>query len=382
MKKLNLIAPVGQTGYGVTGFNILKHLVELDWDVTLFPKGPHHRKNPSEIALINEAINKNKMFPHDAPCVNIWHQNDLSAKVGRGTYFGWPIFELDTFDAIEKHHLSYPDKIIVCSQWAREILWKNIKDIKYNRDIYPLHNNDWCERQKLDLIKVVPLGVDRNIFNSYKLKQHESKDVIFMNVGKWEVRKGHDILLSLFEKAFTPQDNVQLWLMPFNIFLSPGDRINWEHMYLDSVMGRAGKIKIFPWTESQQDVAHLMSQAHCGIFPARAEGWNLELLEMLALGKSVITIAYAAHNEFCHNRNAMLAHINKTESAYDGKWFFGQGNWACINEDVERQLIGFMRQAHQKYTTDPNYVNEKGIETSEKFTWRESARKLEEILLA
>jgi glycosyltransferase involved in cell wall biosynthesis len=229
-------------------------------------------------------------------------------------------------------------------------------------------------------VQVVPLGVDTTVFNFHKIPRNQNTDVIFMNVGKWEIRKGHDILLSQFERAFTPQDNVQLWLMPFNPFLTPGDKINWEHMYLDSVMGRAGKIKIFPWTESQADVSSLMAQAHCGIFPSRAEGWNLELLEMLALGKSVITTKYAAHTEFCNTKNSMLVEINNLESAYDGKWFFDQGNWAMIDQGADQQFVSFMRATYEHYKANPNYINEIGIETANNFTWRESAKKLDVAL--
>ena len=64
-----------------------------------------------------------------------------------------------------------------------------------------------------------------------------------------------------------------------------------------------------------------MAQTDCGIFPSRAEGWNLELLEMLACIKSVITTHYSAHTEFCDDVNSDLVEIKETELAYDGKWF-------------------------------------------------------------
>ena len=46
--------------------------------------------------------------------------------------------------------------------------------------------------------------------------------------------------------------------------------------------------------------------ADCGLFPARAEGWNLELLEMMACGKQVIATNYSAHTEFCTKENSIL----------------------------------------------------------------------------
>ena len=52
-----------------------------------------------------------------------------------------------------------------------------------------------------------------------------------------------------------------------------------------------------------------MSQVDCGVFPSRAEGRNLELLEMMSAGKHVITTDYSAHTEFCTKDNAGLVPI-------------------------------------------------------------------------
>ena len=81
-----------------------------------------------------------------------------------------------------------------------------------------------------------------------------------------------------------------------------------------------------------------MSKADCGIFPSRAEGWNLDMLEMMALNKSIITTNYSAHTEFCNKDNSFLIDISETEPANDGKWFFGQGNWAKIGEEQKRGI--------------------------------------------
>ena len=83
----------------------------------------------------------------------------------------------------------------------------------------------------------------------------------------------------------------------------------------------------------------------CGLWciSITAEGWNLELLEMLACGKQVITTNYSAHTEFCNKENAFVD-IEKNETAYDGKWFNGKvGEWACIDKNEKEQFIEHMR---------------------------------------
>ena len=65
----------------------------------------------------------------------------------------------------------------------------------------------------------------------------------------------------------------------------------------------------------QRDVAALMASADCGVFPSRAEGWNLEALEMLSMGKPVIATSCTAHNEYLTRDNARLIKIDGFEPA-------------------------------------------------------------------
>lgn len=357
-KELNLLAPVNTLGYGVVGFNILKAMVERGWNIALFPKGNDHGRSESEAMLIFSATTQARFFHYDAPCLNIWHQFNLCDRVGRGKYIAWPIFELDTFDEVEKHNLNYPDELIVCSKWAKDV----------------------CEQNGINIpIHVVPLGVDRTIFNTDVVTPSDDCTKFF-NAGKWEIRKGHDILCDAFNQAFTPEDNVKLYMMPHNPFLSKQDADNWKNMYLDSPMGQAGKIEILPRQIDHRSVAAIMGQMTCGVFPSRAEGWNLEALEMLALGKQLIITNYSAHTEFCDEYNAMLIEPTNLEPAFDGKWFFEQGNWMEFGDNQMEQLVEYMKLVHDRNQRPGNIINEAGIETAQKFSWDHSCDLLEEIL--
>lgn len=365
-RKLNMLAPIGKTGYGVVGFNILRIMRERDWDVSLFTHGsPNGRKDSAqETRVISEAVDRATLFHYDAPCINIWHQHDMAYKIGNGPYIGYPFFELDTFNEMERHHLNYPDKLCVTSEWAKKVVLDN--EVSCEEDVY-----------------VVPLGIDNKIFNVLDPLNHtkERGPTVFLNCGKWEIRKGHDFLIDMFHKAFGVNDDVELWMLPFNPFLSSGDQNNWENMYLDTPMGRAGKVKIFPWQENHMDVSNIMRKADCGLFPSRAEGWNLELLEMMAIGKPVIATNYSAHTEFCDDNNCLLIEIDDVVPAYDGKWFFEQGNWADIGVPQLKQMCEYMRQVHVQGQSPAEFVNEAGIETGKKFTWDNTVDKIEEMLL-
>jgi hypothetical protein len=302
----------------------------------------------------NLASDINKFFHHDAPCLNIWHQFRLSKTIGRGKYVAFPIFELDSFNPEELHHLTYPDHLVVCSEWAKNIIYK--AGIKTPTD-------------------VVELGVDTSVFHPVR-PEAPNRNFVFLNVGKWEVRKGHDILVEAFNQAFTPQDKVELWMMTTNRFLTEQEAGDWERLYLHSPMGRAEKIMLIPWLKSQLDVVRVMQAADCGVFPARAEGWNLELLEMMACGKPVIATNYSAHTQFCNPENCSLIQIDNNEIAYDNKWFFGQGEWAELGPDQLEQLVHHMRTI----ASGGPGISKKGVETAKHLSWSRAADKLQEII--
>ena len=89
-----------------------------------------------------------------------------------------------------------------------------------------------------------------------------------MNNGKWEWRKGHDFLFQAFCNAFTPRDNVILKLLSHNFGLTDQANDSWAKLYLGSNVGN--KVRIVPRLNTQQQVAALLAECDCGVFPSRA----------------------------------------------------------------------------------------------------------------
>lgn len=354
--QLNLMISVSNTGYGIAGKNIAHEMIRRGMDLTIFPHGKYQPNVEKDSELV-KLLETNKTDWHVShPCLNIWHQFDLANHVGGvfENYLGFPIFELDNFNKREIAHLKVPDVRLVTSQWAKEILEQFI-----NRTI-----------------KVVPLGVDLDIFNpdgpTTNLKDNPDQ-YIFINLGKFEKRKGHDVLVEAFNKAFTQADNVKLVMCPHNPFLNEQELSHWVNLYKGSKLGN--KIGILPQVETHNEVAAIMRGSDCGVFPSRAEGWNLELLEMMACGKPVIATNYSAHTEFCNEKNTMLIEGNELEDAYDGKWFHGNGRWLEFGYNQEEELIN-----HMIYCYKNNKINNSnGIETAGRLTWENTVNNLLEV---
>ena len=308
--KINLQGPINSLGYGQVSLNIAKALYNRKVDVTLFPIGKSEINSIHDTNVIQEQLNNliNGNYDSLSPTIKIYHQFALAEHVGRGKYFGWPIFELDTFSDLEKAHLGSCDELIVCSDWARLI----------------------CRENGIECpINVVPLGYDPSIFYPSIVKP-KTDSYVFFNCGKWETRKGHDVLVDAFCNSFSPADNVELWMMTSNPFLTPDEVKAWENKYKRCKLW--SKVKLLPRVKTHEEVQNIIQNIDCGVLLSRAEGWNLEALEILACGKELIITNCTGHTAFVNKNNSRLIDMEEKEKAIglpgtERKWFFGQGNW-------------------------------------------------------
>jgi glycosyltransferase involved in cell wall biosynthesis len=359
MQPINLMAPINNLGYGVVGYNILRSLVLSNNIVCYFPIGDIEWEGDEQTKQIITGTMRNaRTFAHHAPSVKIFHQNEMALFPGRGLRVGWPIFELNRFTDLEKHHLSSLDRIIVCSQWAKDVIASNGIHVP---------------------TKVVPLGVDNKVFfknaEDRAMRPYWSRNkTVFMNVGKWEVRKGHNELLEAFNKAFEEKDDVELWMMNDNPFIGIENEM-WKQKYIESKLG--SKIKMIGRLPNQAMLRQLFNQIDYGVFPSHAEGWNLEPLEMMACGAEIIATNYSGHTEYLNESNSLLVNPTGMEIAQDGKWFHGQGEWCKFDIDT---LVEQLREAHKKKQDQAIRINNATVETVAKFTWENSAKKLLEAV--
>lgn len=363
---INLIAPISHLGYGVVGYSVLKGLHRNGHTVGYFPIGePKWDGDPEAKEIVNNAIKNGFVYDNDAPCVRIWHQHELDKFVGKGERIGWPIFELDKFTERELHQLNSVDRLFVCSQWAKQVLQKNNIDIPIN---------------------VIPLGVDTNTFyvdeNDKKSRPYWTKDTtVFINVGKWEVRKGHNELCEAFAKAFEDEDNVELWMMNENPFINTENE-TWKRKYVEKL---GNKVRIIERVKTQTELKRIFNHVDFGVFPSHAEGWNLEVLELMACGAGIIATNYSGHTEFLSKDNALLLEPNGMQPAVDGRWFHGQGEWCSFNID---ELVALLRQAHELKQADINNNISGGmdrmifgsLDTAKKFTWDNTVKEIEKAL--
>ena len=346
---MNIEAPYTHTGYGYCAYNITRQMRE-DVPLALFPI---YDKLAEEFAPDIKPLWINNQYIPDAPFLKIWHEHDLIRRIGRGKYGALVFFEINSLDKLRIDNMKTPDVLMVSCQWARHI----------------------CKQYGIEA-EVVPMGVDRDIFKPELRKLNNRFEVL--NCGKWEIRKGHDILAEIFAEAFPDEKDVRLNLITSNPFLTDKETLEWLNLYYNTL--GVDRVKIHGRIDTHTDVARIMNDCSIGIFPSRAEGWNMEALEMLSCGKPIIITDYSAHTEYCRKDNSFLIDIDSLEPAYDGKWFFGQSQWAEIGDKQKKDMVAGLRYYYEQWKKGDPLFNIEGVATAKRLTWWSTAEKIRQLL--
>ena len=337
---INLITAINKLGYGTVGRKVLKGLIDKNIRVSLFPIG-NVGFEENESKYVEEGLaNATNYNPKD-PTLKIWHQFDMSMSIAKGPKYGWPIFEMDRLTPKEEEELSSV-RLINCSEWAREV----------------------CLKHGINS-QVVPLGVDTDIFSP---KPMPDKFTVF-NCGKLEVRKGHDIIPDIINKAF-PDGGIKLIMCWTNPFLDKQFHSEYESYYRK--MMPDVEIVFQDRLNEQRDISRLINSSNCGLFPYRSEGWNLEGLEALACGRHLICTNYSGSTEY----TSMMKTVVDPDGlciAYDGIWFKGQGKWANIDNKIDEF-------AKHLQSCVGSGINQWGVDRAKMFTWDNTVRKLLEVI--
>lgn len=341
VSKINISAPINDLSYGIVSRHIIDELSKL----TTVCLDPIQIDSDLRVSYYDYIKNYYTQFDMHAPSLRIYHENYLMQHIGKGPRIGFPFFEKNAFDTITQFHLKNQDLVIVASKWAKEIV----------------------ERHGQPDVEVVNIGVDPIFspdFNAFKRDK-----IVFLNIGKIEKRKGHDVLAQYFAEATEGIDDAELWMMWDNPFLKPEETQEWVRNYR-SILGQ--KVK-FINRVSLKDLVNVINEADIGIFLSRAEGWNMPLLECMACGKDIIATDYSAHTEFLPIMDGVykISPV-QMEVAHDGRWFFGNFTWMNL-EASKDQIIESIRAVYKR-KKEKREININVANHAKSFTWEKTAK--------
>ena len=280
-----------------------------------------------------------------------------------GINIHWAIFEATKLPTKRIEWLRSANLIFVPSSWGKSVLI----------------DHGIAEEQ----IEVVPEGVNPAklhplIRSSYKSYQDDIYRVLV--VSKFEERKGFPELLEGYAKAFGSDPAAKLLLKSDSLYMMshPGDAYQNNIAELQGLVEQAG-IKNATYLNgvlSDDDLAHLYNACDVLLFPSRAEGWGLPLIEAIATGMPVATTFFSGHTEFLapiKDKVGLLEH-RMIPMGHEGS----QGDWACADSDTIAARLIEMRENSAAYNT-------KALEASaiirRDFTWQRAAEKGVGIIL-
>jgi FkbM family methyltransferase len=123
----------------------------------------------------------------------------------------------------------------------------------------------------------------------------------------------------------------------------------------------------------------MMAACDCGVFPTKAEGWGLPILESMALGQPTIVTNYSGVTEYANSDNAIL--LDYHTIPIDGLFFQRQdkdyGTWALVNTQTLRQKMREVYQNHQYYRAKSLAA---AVDIKENWSWLASANKAWEFI--
>jgi len=228
-----------------------------------------------------------------------------------------------------------------------------------------------------DKVQVIPNGINPNLFkpSGDKFNLNTLKRMKFIYVGGTIYRKGFDVLLDVYLKTFTKDDEIVLIVKDLgsdtfyrgqtakaNIVESQNNPNAPEIIYIDQSM-------------SEEELASLYRACDVLVCPYRGEGFSLPTLEAMACGLPVIVTKGGSTDDFTDEYSAWYISANSVPigNEIDGKELTDDSFLLEPNKD---ELAAIMKYV----STNPTQILSAGLIASAKarkdWTWRKATIKM------
>lgn len=267
--------------------------------------------------------------------VNIWFFGHELMTSFSGRNVAWAIFETDVLPLNYVRSFAGADAVWVPSAWARDVLIGN--------------------GLPASMVDIVPEGVNGSDYHPFLRERRTNPTGVFnfLAVGKYEARKGYEALLEGFGKAFRGDPTVRL-IIKGDYFLKHGQK----KIALETLVNSSGlRNVLLVWGSWNSDMLFgLYNKADCFVFPSRAEGWGLPLIEAIACGLPIVATYYSGHTEYLSKIRGNFREIDYTLEAVRDQEFLGywknmppgrEPKWAEPSADSIAYQMQRVREGYQ-----------------------------------
>ena len=163
-------------------------------------------------------------------------------------------------------------------------------------------------------IHVMPLGIDDSIYcpKGPEIKfNFDTKSFVFLSVSTWIWRKGFDVLLKAYSRAFNSDDDVSLVVFTKAPFAPLGNQIDFiKKQSMEFISGEKNKcLPHFVVVNSIIPVGmmpNLYRASDAFALFSRGEGWGFPYCEATACGLPVVGSDHGGQKMFLNNDNSFL----------------------------------------------------------------------------
>jgi glycosyltransferase involved in cell wall biosynthesis len=191
---------------------------------------------------------------------------------------------------------------------------------------------------KREKIQVIPIGINTQRFTPKNEPLFTRTETFrFLSIFQWNDRKGWDVLIESYLKAFTSEDNVELIIRSYpDRYKDPSiqERIYAEVCRHGFTLQSAPKITHIEEFISVEDMPRLYTTADCFVLPTRGEGIGLPVMEAMASGTPVLTTAWSGQMDFLNEQNSFLIKVDGFEEVplhhrLENPHYRRDMKWAC-----------------------------------------------------
>jgi len=223
------------------------------------------------------------------------------------------------------------------------------------------------------------------------------KSFKFLSVFKWENRKGPELLLKSFWKAFPPRPRKSkvkhgvCLILVTSLYHDEPDRITNElRQHWNEALGRFGLVKdknntnnnnhhdtdndppqgVVLWTGLALDhLVKLYASVDAFVLPSRGEGWGRPYMEAMSMGLPVLATNWSGPTEFIRQEYGYLIPLDKDAPLVDAHLeAFPHHQWAQPNATALVELMQYVAhhpdEAQAKGRAAREYIVEKWSHTA------------------
>ncbi len=197
-----------------------------------------------------------------------------------------------------------------------------------------------------------PLGINTQTYKY--VERSENPEIFrFLSMGKMEPRKNTDVTVQAFQEAFDT-DDINLVIKTRSGFI-PKD-----------IAGKDKRIKVIDKTIPEEQLAMLMNECHCFVYPSRGEGFSFPPRNAIATGMPTIVTDWSALSEI---EGAIKVRPESFSPMYPCGFSYGEEKELLMADISPTKLAEHMREVYDNY---PSYVNKE----HRVFTFHQSAESM------